>query len=117
MEEKDAPGDDLEVRGPFGWSVKAGGRYVAILVVVFLSTSALAYMLREHDLKQTAQLAAAGEQRGKQIEQVAAQQRQLMESMEAMIYVLAASPEERARFKLAMPPAFRARLIDQERAR
>lgn len=107
---------DIEISNSFG-KIRASGRVVALALMLLVSTGVLAYMIRDHDLKQSKQLQEAGEQRGKQIDLVAQQQRQLMESMDTMIYVLTLSAEERSRLKLDMPQSLRSRLINQERAR
>lgn len=118
---------DLEISTSFA-KIRASGRVVALALMLLVSSAVLAgiihteHQAQEKAVKEAAMLAAAQlqlatEQRGKQLELMAAQQKQLLESMQDMLWVFLQSPEERGKIKLDMPPSLRSRLLNQERAR
>ena len=107
--------DDVEVKAPFGWSVRASGRHVTTLIAAVVAVVVVLYMIREHDLKQTEGLAAAVKDRNDQMVVVMQSQVKLQESMDSMLYVLSLEPEERKKLRLVMPPSLRTKLLNQER--
>lgn len=109
--------DDLEISGPFGWSVRANGREVVGLLMLVIGVGVLAYMIRDHDLRANERLEAAITARQTQLNALSAQQLRLQESMEEMIYVMSLTQEERVKLKIEMPVSLRARLLISERAR
>lgn len=107
--------DNVEVNGPSGWSVKVNGKQVMLVIFIGMATGVLAWMLRDHDIRSSAQIQEAAAQRKAQLELVALQQGRLQDSLDTIVYVMSISPEERARLKLDMPPALRTRMLEQER--
>lgn len=109
--------DDIEISTPLGWGIRANGRVVTMLVLVVAAVVLLAWMIRDHDLRQTEQLKQVSDARNGQMTMLASRQDRLQDSMDTVIYILSIPPEDRMKFKLDMPPALRARLLTQERNR
>lgn len=109
--------DDVEIKAPFGWSIRANGKSVSALIITILASGGLAYMIRDHDLKQTAQIVEASKDRKEQLTKITEQQTQLQESMDSVVYVLSLPQDERTRLKLDMPNGMRKKLLNQERNR
>lgn len=109
--------EDLHIKGPLGWSVRANGQQAGLWIVLVFICGLLFWMLREHDIRSSEQLLGVVAGRQAQVNEVMRGQHQLQESMETIVYILSLDPHERAQLKLAMPPALRAKLLNQERPR
>lgn len=109
--------DDIEVRTPMGWGVRASGRVVSMLLLVVTAVVLIAWMIRDHDIRSAGQLADISHERSTQMLALATRQDKLQESMDVVIYILSVPPEDRVKFKLDMPPQLRARLLSQERSK
>ena len=103
--------DDLSVEGPFGWRVRANGKELSLFIIIALGVGSALWALRDHDLRSTETLNQAVAERTKQIERVALAQTDLQDSMNAMIYVLSLTPEDRSKLKLEMPQSLRAKML------
>ena len=114
---KTARQDDVELEAPFGWKVRASGKTVSALVIACGAVGALAYMIRDHDLKEAATLATSSVERREQLNKITTQQAQLQDSMDAVVYVLSLPQEQRNQLKLDMPESMRRKLLNQERNR
>lgn len=109
--------DDLYIKGPLGWSIRANGRQAGLWVILLLAFGSLLYMVREHDVRAAEQITTTAVTTKVQVAEVAAGQQRLHESMETVVYILSLNPEERARLKLDMPRSLRSKLLNQERPR
>lgn len=107
--------DNVEFKGPLGWSVKANGAHVTLLILMAVSAAAILWALRDHDLRAAAALSIIAQERRMQIEQLAMQQQRLQDGLDTVVYMLSLSPEDRARLKLEMPGGLRTKLLAQER--
>lgn len=112
MEERQ---EDVELKGPLGWSVKANGAHVTMLLMLALSSGMLLWALRDHDLRALQLISAAGQERRTQIEQLTLQQQKLQEGLDTVVYMLSLNQEDRARLRLEMPGSLRMKLLAQER--
>ena len=95
--------DDLEVKTPFGWSVRAGGRQMTLVVIILLCCGFLAYMVRDHDLR-AAERAAGLDAKA---ETLAKNQTALVDSVDSLAFIMTLSDEERKKLRLGMPDALR----------
>jgi hypothetical protein len=109
--------DDLEITGPLGWKLRASGRQLVQLLFVAAAVFIVVYMIRDHDLRQTAAMEAVTQARSVQMRSMAEQQDRLKDSLDNILYVSLLSQEQRSQLKLDMPPALRAKLLTQERPR
>lgn len=109
--------DDLEIKGPLGWSVRASGKQVILLVGIVASAGALLWMIRDHDVRASEKVIEISTVHQQQLQQVAHQQVRLQESLDTVVYVLSLEPEDRKNLRLAMPASLRAKLVEQERPR
>lgn len=91
MEDK----DELEVKTSFG-SLKAGGSVVVLVLVIFCTSGALGYMIRDHDLR--------GLERGAETRK---QVSDLKDAMTEQTYVLTLDEKGRKELRLDMPETLR----------
>lgn len=94
--------DRLEVRTGFG-SVKASGNLVVLLIVIVLCSGGVAYMVRDHDMRQTALTAAARVERMAQFQEMEMNQRALKDSIDENTYVQTLTSDERKGLHMDMP--------------
>ena len=108
--------DGVKLTTAFG-TIQAHGPMVVIVILLVCAVAVFAVMVREHDLKQTEHLSAAVASRDVQLKQMDERQGKLQESMDVMVFILAMSPEDRAKLRLDMPASLRTRLLNSERNR
>lgn len=98
--------DRIEVETSLG-SVKASGSLVPLLVTIFIGFAAIVYMLSDHDRRQLGVLSEARAERLQQIKRIEDSQARIDDSMQAVIYVLSLSQEQRQKLNLDMPDGLR----------
>lgn len=86
--------DDMELRFPFGFSIRASGRAVVTAILVLCVIAALVW----HDYKSTEQNTL------------------MVEALAVVSYVLTLDERERKALQLRMPEGLRKRLLDSERS-
>lgn len=94
--------DDIEIKLPFGVTVRASGKQVTLIILVVLGAVMAVIALREHD---TATQKATGE--------ILLKQQEVVESLDNVGYILTLKQDEREALKLTMPHKLRRQL--QER--
>ena len=99
-------GDDIEITLPFGAKVRASGKQVTLIILVIVGVCAVLFLLREHDLRSK----AAGEV-------IMAQQKEVIEAVENVGYILTLNDDERKALKMNMPTKLRRQLLESERTR
>jgi hypothetical protein len=107
--------EDLSIKGPLGWEVRANGKQVISLIFVLATVGILGYMIRDHDVRAAEALKEAVASRDKQLATVQRQQEELKDSVDTITYVLSLAQEDRQKLKLDMPAALRNKLLTQER--
>lgn len=100
-------GNSLSLKTKLG-SLKASGPVAVIIGCVILGTAFIAYMIRDHDLRNVDR---AADIKASQREIIVGQ-RQVVESLDANTYVLLLSETERRALKMDMPDSLRRKIKD-----
>lgn len=91
--------DGLELSGPYGLKAKFSGDKVIVIIILIAGVCFLAYMLRDHDIRNQAQVAS-----------IKTDVSAVADKMEEITYVLTLPEAERKALKLDMPTAMRRKI-------
>lgn len=94
--------DSLQVQTRFG-TLKAGGPVSVIILCVIMCSGFIAYMVRDHDLRnvERAEVIKAN------LKEVITAQKRVEESLDSAAYILTLSEAEKRALKMDMPDALR----------
>lgn len=85
MESHDRRKDDgLEVQAPGGWKIKATGQGIAIMILVVCGVAFIAYMIRDHDLRNVERAAVIATSQ----KEIVTGQKSVVESLDANTFVM-----------------------------
>lgn len=114
--------EDLEIKGPLGWSFKSSGRYASLFALVLVCTALVCYFTVNHDSNAAYLVRDIATQNhmdavraAEEVKKVAEAQRMQQETLEEMVWILSLTMEERKRYKLDMPVSMRRKLLERER--
>ena len=90
--------DSVDIKSPFG-NIKVGGANTVLVLIVLLGFAAIAYMIRDHDIRSN-----------ERNQEMIVSQNKIHSSMQDMTYVLTIPETERQRLRLSMPDGLRHRM-------
>ena len=103
--------DDLEIRTPFGWAFRAGGRHISFTIAICLCAGAILWIVHDHDMKAAERSISIADKTNK----VLSSQERLVEAVNNLTYILTLSDTEKTRLRLGMPDSLRKQLLNDER--
>ena len=117
--QKEARGreDDVELRAPFGWSVRASGKYVIAVILVLVATGVICVQLYLHDERAAAATNNATKTRDAQLVVIKEKTDKLEKSLDMLVWTSLLSDKEKSQYRILMPAAFREKLLESERNR
>lgn len=108
-------GDDLEVKAPFGWSLKAGGRQVSIIVIVFLIGALLGYQQFVSDARSENNFQDLAKRQRENVKTITDSQQKLTDSIDIQTWLSTKTDSEKQALRMDMPDAL-CRKIDCNRS-
>lgn len=102
--------DDITVKGPFGWEIRANGKEVKGLLLGSLAVLALAAMLRDHHSDSMEKIAQNDAHSVARAHEILSRLTTVAERLEETGYILTLTEEERKALHYSMPDSLRKRI-------
>lgn len=103
-------GDDLEVKTPFGWAIRAGGRQMSLIVIILMTSGFLAYMIYELRREGTDRSKVNMETLARGQIAVVESTKKMSETIEVMTYVSTLTDAQKQALRLDMPDSLRSKV-------